>query len=364
MKVFLAGTSLRTDYGGPAYSVSRLGVELAKAGICVGFWTPDGSSLTSPLLNDSRVTRLSGSLVDALKAFGRADVIHDNGLWLPHNHRIAVIAGELSTPRVVSMRGMLEPWAFRHKGLKKKAAWTLYQRYDLSRAIFHHAAAEPEASGIERFALNVPVRVIPNGIDIPGNSASNVRCPPTSEPARTALFLGRLYPVKGLPMLIEAWSRARPGGWKLRIAGPDEAGHKRELVAAVEREGLREVVTFAGRVEGEAKARELTGADVLILPSLSESFGVVVAEALAYGVPVLTTTATPWNELSTQGCGWLVEPNVNAIERGLRTVTSLDQATLSRMGIAGKEFASRRFSWDHIAKNFIQLYSDALANRG
>lgn len=364
MKVFLAGTSLRTEYGGPAYSVSKLGVELAKAGIDVGLWTPDGSSLTSPLLNDSPVRRLSGSPREALKAFGRADVIHDNGLWLPHNHRIALIAGELSAPRVVSMRGMLEPWALRHKGMKKKAAWKLYQKRDLSRATFHHAAAEPEASGIERFGLRVPVRVIPNGIDIPDSSAIDAACPPNTGSARTALFLGRLYPVKGLPMLIEAWSRARPGGWKLRIAGPDEAGHKRELVAALEREGLGDIVTFTGRVEGEEKARELRGADVLILPSLSESFGVVVAEALAYGVPVLTTTATPWKDLPAQGCGWLVEPNASAIEAGLRRVTSLDKPALSRMGAAGRAFAASRFSWALIAREFVQLYSDARARKG
>ncbi|MEO5903213.1 MAG: glycosyltransferase [Gemmatimonadaceae bacterium] len=364
MKVFLAATSLRTDYGGPAYSVSRLGVELAKRGIGVGLWTPDGSSLTSPLLNDSPVTRLSGSLREALKAFGRADLIHDNGLWLPHNHLVAVVAGELSTPRVVSVRGMLEPWALRHKGLKKKAAWTLYQRRDLSRATFHHAAAEPEASGIERFALGVPVRVIPNGIDIPDRSAIKATCPSSTGSVRTALFLGRLYPVKGLPMLIEAWARVRPGGWRLRIAGPDEAGHKRELVAAVEREGLGDIVTFTGRVEGEEKARQLRAADVLILPSLSESFGVVVAEALAYGIPVLTTTATPWKDLPAQGCGWSVEPNARAIESCLRKVTSLDKPALSRMGAAGREFATSRFSWERIAREFVELYSDAVARKG
>ncbi len=327
----------------------------------VGLWTPDQSVLSTPLMDDSGVMRLGGSLREAATAFGRADVIHDNGLWLIHNHRIASLARECSLPRVVSVRGMLQPWALRHKGAKKKLAWALYQRRDLQSASFHHASAEPEASGIRGLELGVPVRVIPNGIDIPEDSkhAGFHHLGVSSE--RTALFLGRLYSVKGLPMLIEAWARVRPEGWKLRIAGPDEAGHKRELLAAVARARLSDSVTFTGRVDGDAKARELREADVLILPSLAESFGVVVAEALAYGVPVLTTTAAPWSDLSSHGCGWSVAPNLTALESGLSKVTSLDRPRLVQMGAAGRRFVAQRFSWARIAEEFHRMYVDTIA---
>ena len=94
-------------------------------------------------------------------------------------------------------------------------------------------------------------------------------------------------------MLVEAWARVRPQGWQLTVAGPDEAGHKAEIERAVAAAGLAELVTFAGPLYGEVKEAALLGADLLVLPSYSESFGMVVAEALAHGVPVLATTGTP-----------------------------------------------------------------------
>src|SRR6266446_5181204 len=139
MKVFLAGTSLLPAYGGPAFSVSRLAVALAEAGTEVGLWAPDQSAAVTPLLSPhSTVRRLTGSEAEALDSFGKVEILHDNGIWLPHNHRIAVLSERRGIPRVVSTRGMLEPWARSHKRLKKGLAWGLYQRRDLKHASCHH----------------------------------------------------------------------------------------------------------------------------------------------------------------------------------------------------------------------------------
>ena len=120
MKVFLAGTSLLPDYGGPAFSVSRLATALAEAGAEVGLWASDQSAAMTPLLSaKSSVQRLTGTEADALRSFGKVDVLHDNGIWLPHNHRLAELAMKRGIPRVVSTRGMLEPWAMNHKRWKK-----------------------------------------------------------------------------------------------------------------------------------------------------------------------------------------------------------------------------------------------------
>src|SRR5215470_8020556 len=111
MKVLLTVTSLLPAYGGPAFSVSRLGTALTQAGIDVGVWASDQSVETTPLLTGSPVRRLIGTEVEALEKFCSVDVIHDNGIWLPHNHRLALLAEARGTPRIVSPRGMLEPWA-------------------------------------------------------------------------------------------------------------------------------------------------------------------------------------------------------------------------------------------------------------
>ena len=158
-------------------------------------------------------------------------------------------------------------------------------------------------------------------------------------------------------MLIEVWSRLRPQGWRLVIAGPDEAGHQAELEAAVTAAGLGQVVSFAGPVEGEAKASVLRDADFLVLPSHSESFGMVVAEALALGTPVLTTTAAPWPALEQRGCGWRCAPTPDAIAAKLRRGhRDCDRATLRAMGAAGRDFVAETLGWDRIAAEFIALY--------
>ena len=358
VKVFLAGTSFRPEYGGPAYSVSRLAIALAEAGVEVGLWAPDQSAKVTPLLpaNARSVRRMRGSAADALHSFGRPDILHDNGIWLPHHHRLANLAKKQGIPRVVSTRGMLAPWAIHHKRWKKTIAWSGYQRRDLANANCHHATAEPEARTIRRLRLGVPVSVIPNRVDLPeSNPISSRHLVPRNE-WKTALFLGRIYPVKGLPMLVEAWAQVCPENWKLRIAGPDEAGHRFQLERAISEAGLDKVVSFLGPLEGWAKQAAFADADLFVLPSHSESFGMVIGEALAHKLPVLTTTATPWSMLRDYDCGWCVEPSVAGLTEGLGRATSCDFTILRAMGERGQAFVAREFGWARIARRFVEIY--------
>jgi glycosyltransferase involved in cell wall biosynthesis len=365
MRVFLAGASLAPVHSGVAYSVCGLANALARAGVDVGVWASDQSAATTPLLAaDLPLQRLTGTEAEALRGFGRTDLLHDNGIWWPHNHRLATLAQRHGIARVVSTRGMLEPWAMNHKRWKKRIAWGLYQRRDLTRALWHHATSDAEAGNVKRLALDVPVGVIPNGIDVPVQEAA-APFDAGSERAthrKTALFLGRLYPVKGLPMLVEAWARVRPDGWVLQIAGPDEAGHRAQVERAVAAAGLNDVVCFSGPVDGDAKRRAFLDADLFVLPTHSENFGTVVAEAMAHGLPVLTTTAAPWPVLRERGCGWWIEPTVEGIARGLRDATRLDLATLRAMGSKGRAFAAANYGWEGVAKRFMSMYELVKAN--
>lgn len=353
VRVFLAGTSLVRAYGGPAYSVSRLAVALAQAGVDVGLWAPDQSAATTPFLPAaSAVQRLTGTEAVALDQFGKTDVLHDNGIWMAHNHKLAQLAARRGLPRMVSTRGMLEPWAVNHKRMKKRIAWMLYQQRDLTRARGLHATAETEADNLERLRLGIPLHVIPNGVDLPQTVTGHA----TNE-LRTALFLGRIYPVKGLPMLIEAWERVRPTGWVLKIAGPEESGHRTLLEKQVSATNLGGNISFLGELDGQAKGAALFSADLLVLPTHSESFGMAVAEALAHGLPVLTTTGAPWPMLEQCDCGWRVAPTVDGIAEGLRQATSSDAGTLRAMGDRGRKLVAMEYAWEKVANQFVSLYS-------
>jgi glycosyltransferase involved in cell wall biosynthesis len=357
MKVILAVKSLFPSYGGPAFSVSRLALALADCGVEVGLWASDESAAKTLLLKTHpRVRPLAGSIVQAIDRFGRPDILHDNGIWLPHNHRIAELAAQRGLTRVVSTRGMLEPWAVNHKRFKKKVAWWLYQRRDLCRASYHHTTAETEANTVQHLKLGVPIGVIPNGVDVSeGHQGKR-----DQRKVRTALSLGRIHPVKGLATLLEAWARLRPHGWQLQLAGSDEIGYRAELEAKVSAASLSEVVHFLGPLQGAAKERAFENADLFVLPSFSESFGMAIGEALAHGVPVLTTTGTPWSMIIGHGCGWRVPPTVDGLTEGVRAATSLDSDTLSAMGARGRELVRRDFAWSNVAKQFIATYETLL----
>jgi glycosyltransferase involved in cell wall biosynthesis len=310
------------------------------------------------------VQRLTGSVSEALDSFGSVDVVHDNGIWLLHNHRLAAAAADRGIPRVVSTRGMLEPWAMNHKRLKKRLAWSLYQRRDLTRARCHHATAETEASNVRGLGLSVPVHVIPNGVDLPevDQKTESLSGRTVKGKKKTALFLARIHPKKGLPMLVEAWARVRPNGWNLQIAGPDESGHQAQVQRVVCAAGLDDVISFLGPLDEEAKRSAFLEANLFVLPTHSESFGMVIAEALAHGLPVLTTTGAPWPMLPERDCGWWVDPTVAGIAAGLHQATSVDPQALHVMGIKGREFVASEFGWLHIANQFVSIYEGLIVS--
>lgn len=351
MKIFLAGTSFHPSYGGPAHSVSRLGWALADQSHDVTLWAPDGSARESPLVEDHRrLEKASASLEKSLRSTA-PDLIHDNGIWLTHHHRLANFASRENLPWVVSIRGMLQPWAFQHKAAKKKLAWWLYQKRDLSRAALHHVTASHEIAPLVGRIPAARVCCIPNGIDCPSTSVKSAK-----DRQPVALFVGRLCPVKGLPLLLEAWNRVRPGGWHLRLVGPDEAGHRAELEALVSRFGLGEHVTFTGAMSGDELADEYGRASVFVLPSHTENFGMAIGEALAHGLPIITTHGAPWKLLEEEHCGWWVPVSVDGIAAALEDATNRSPTELAEMGARGRKIAADRFSWNKIAAEMISCY--------
>jgi glycosyltransferase involved in cell wall biosynthesis len=361
LRLFLAGTSFKPAYGGPALSVAMLANELGAAGVDVGVWAPDQSAENACELLGPMVRRLRGNSRKAMSDFGSIDILHDNGLWWPHNHGLSVLAKLRGISRIVSTRGMLEPWARAHKAWKKRVAWQLYQRRDLASAAAHHATSEQEAATLRSLELGVRVATIPNGVHVPSDgeltAARNAR---RSSQTRTALFMGRLYPVKGLPMLIDAWAQAKPQGWRLVLAGPDEGGHRAEIARTIAAHGLDGMVRFLGPVRPADRLQTYAAADLFVLPSYSESFGMAVAEAFAHGLPVLTTTGVPWPQIARDGLGWRVAPAVESIRDAIIDATSCNEVGLRDMGARGRELVRTRFGWPSAAKAMIDLYHSAM----
>ncbi len=283
----------------------------------------------------------------------RPTLIHNHGLWMPLNHWAVSMGCRGGIPVVVQPHGMLEPLALNYKAWKKKLALALFQRRDLAVARLLVATSSVEYDNIRRFGLRQPVAIIPNGVNLKVGAPQASLGPVVRQ--RVALFLSRVHPVKGLLNLVRAWAQLAPAGWRLRIAGPDDVGHLREVLALVRQLNLQGSVEYVGAVEGAAKTALYNAADIFVLPTFTENFGVVVAEALAHGIPVITTRGAPWADLETYGCGWWVDIGVEPLVFALLEAMALSDDERRTMGVRGIEYVSR-YDWDDIAKQTIEVY--------
>ena len=259
----------------------------------------------------------------------RQTVIHDHGMWLATNHAAATFASKRRVPRIVSPRGMLSSWALQRSGTKKRLAWHAYQKRDLATATAFHATSQLEADEIRASGLAQPIAVIPNGVQIPSSVVSSSE----RKGRRTMLFLSRIHPKKGLLNLVRAWHAASPGEqWQLIIAGTDDDRHAAEVQQEIARLNISDQVSFPGEISDANKWQAYGSADAFVLPSFSENFGLVVAEALAIGVPVITTTGMPWQDVCARRAGWRVEPSVAGLTTAIREATNLSPRELQQMG--------------------------------
>ncbi|MEM7429742.1 MAG: glycosyltransferase [Pseudomonadota bacterium] len=363
MKILHTVPHVCKEASGPSYSVSRLCDQLGGSGHEVSLYTIDAhrradahryrheTFASTPVAGKLGLSRgFSAALHDAAPT---ADLIHNHGLWMMPNVYPGDAARRSRTPLIVSPRGTFSPVALQRSRHVKQAFWWLKQRRAIETAACLHATSEQEYLDIRAFGLRQPVAGIPNGVDIP--EALEER---KSGERRTLLFLGRIHPIKGLDMLLEAWEQVSQehAEWDLVIAGSDADGYRQELDATVRRNKLNRV-RFAGPQYGDAKHAAYCAADLYILPSRTENFGHTVAEALARATPVITTTGTPWAPVVSEGCGWCVEPTVEAINGALKQGLKAAPADLAAMGARGRGWMRRDFSWEAVASQMTQVYA-------
>ena len=190
---------------------------------------------------------------------------------------------------------------------------------------------------------------------------------PRAEGVRRLLFVGRIYPVKGLVNLVRAWGLAaeRLGdgmqGWQLRIVGPDQAGHLACLQAEVRALRLDGTVEFAGPKYGKELSREYEDCDCLVLPSFTENFGGVVIDALAHGKPCIASSSTPWRELGDCGCGWWVSNEPEPLADAICEMIGAGDLRRREMGERGRALAEEKYSWPAVAESLTAHYGRVVA---
>ena len=364
----IAGT--RLDHGGTSRSVPHLCEALDEQGACVELVTGKpadplipcnypGGNVHISLVKESgfrrhwgMARRFQNQLAERIALANGPVIVHDHGIWLATNRATARTTRVLNVPRIVSPRGMLSQWSLSQGSWKKKIAWRMFQHNNLSTADGFHATGEQEAEDLRSLGFKQPIAIIPNGVVLPPTMPAKVSTGP-----KQVLFLSRIHPKKGLLNLLRAWQRVNPTNWRLVLAGPNENGHVQEVDSLATELGIREYIDFVGPVNDLEKWQLYCNADLFILPSFSENFGIVIAEALASGLPVITTTSTPWSSLVANDLGWWVEPNESQIENALREATSLPDLQRTEMGQRATRWGQTQFAWLAIAEHMLQFYA-------
>jgi glycosyltransferase involved in cell wall biosynthesis len=297
-------------------------------------------------------------------------VVHQHAIWTGMSRCTSMLHERFGIPTVVTPHGSLEKWALRKSGWKKKIAMALYESANLHNASCLYACSDQEVTSFRDFGLKNPVAVIPNGISADwltchGDNSAFRRQFGIPVDKRLLLFLSRITPKKGLSMLIDVMSNAKEllADWHLVIAGADEFNHQVTIENKIVVNGLESKVTFVGNLLGQIKRNSFSAAELFILPTLSENFGIVVIEALGAGIPVLTTKGAPWKVLEDQKCGWWSDVNTEALTEVLKSALSRSPEELRIMGQRGKELVAARYTWAKSAEMTIELYEWLLHRR-
>ena len=378
LKVCHVIACINQNIGGPALSVTNLTQALTQTAIEPHLWTihyPQHGAQLKPAgvkLHSYPATFLTQHLRGFHPIADRAlhqlaaqdiDLIHNHGVWMFPNLYARQAAKRYDLPLVISPRGMLEPWALQWSGLRKRVAWWLYERENLKQATLFHATSAMEVQAIRQLGFQQPIALIPNGVSIPAidqvpsKSVLSDQFPALAN-KRWLLFLSRLHPKKGLNTLLKVWEtlEAQFIDWQLVIAGPDLIGYQAQLVELTEKLNLQHRVTFTGMLSGDQKAAAFGNAELFVLPSHSENFGIAVAEALSYAVPAIATHGTPWEGLHHANCGWWIENNAETLKKALTEGMQLSDSVRRSMGLNGRALVTRQYAWSSIAQTTSAVY--------
>jgi glycosyltransferase involved in cell wall biosynthesis len=367
-----------TYWGGPIFSVYALNNALAQLpNVTLKILTTDSAG---PQLRERlNTTRLSGlyenqeivitkrvaSADVSIQLFAKlpslvrwADVVHLTSAYSFPTIPTLAVCRALRKPLVWSPRGSIlsaREWeGARHRRIKR--LWEVLCSTLIRRGmVITHTTSEPERQATQARLPKARAVIVPNGVDIPAVLADREWLPNGN---LRLMYLGRLSPEKGIENLLHALVQLNDPRVSLTIFGIGATAYTAELKSLAAQLGLLERgVSFAGHVNGNAKHEAFRMTDVCVVPSHTENFSMVVAEALAHGVPVIASWGTPWQQIRDKRCGLWVENSPESLGQAISTIRLCN---LSQMGHRGREWMRTEFAWNSIARAMHRVYEEAM----
>jgi glycosyltransferase involved in cell wall biosynthesis len=377
-------------YGGPSQAIIELATALRRCGIDVEVCSTDADgSGRLPVQLDKLVTYRGNQFRFFRRDWSEAfkfsrdmqrwlgqhvadyDLVHVHAVFSHSVYAAARACQRHQVPYIVRPLGSLEPWCIRQKPVRKFLAWHLFFHRALIRATAIHYTTEQERDLCEQpLALRNGI-VVPNGVEDPildvTANGSFRRTLGLNIGTPFLLALSRLHPKKGIELLLTVFAKMKASGqladWHLVIAGDGDARYAARLRALAESSQAARFVHWTGWLEGQNKLDVLAEADLFVLSSFQENFGIGALEAMACGTPVLVSEHVGLaTDVRQQRAGWVVDLNPEDLRRGLLEATA-DAAELATRGAAARALVRERFTWPKIAERWSAWYAQ-LAGQG
>lgn len=392
MRILHVIPTMSARYGGPAKACGEMSMALSDRGHQVeifttnydgfgGYVEPSVAPLsdrrdditihTFPVDLPPDYFRISRPLASALnEKLQKIDLVQVHSLYLFTTLATGFFARRHKVPLIIRPHGTLDPFIYpRHRGRKRVVEW-LYQNRIFKRAAAIHYTTAEERNLAAPYTFDRPGFVAPLGLNIedyrplPPRGTFRARFPETRDKT-ILLFLGRINFKKGLDVLAKAFGEVAKtrDDVHLVIAGPDNDALKPKVESWLKAEGVLEKTTFTGMLVGEDKLAALNDADLFVLPSFSENFGIAVIEAMACALPVLISDKVNiHNEISAAGAGH-VEPPEPARFAGRMLAMLDDRDALKVQGERGIETVTTLFNWPSIGARLENAYQAVVEGR-
>lgn len=382
MKLLHLIRSLHPAGGGPIEGIRQITPHLGALGVntsVVSFDAPDAPWLQhqpfraiglGPVAGTYGYRRGLPARIRSLASGHDAVIIH--GLWQYHAFATWRALRGSGIPYFVYSHGMLDPWfkrAFPLKHLKKWAYWPWadYRVLRDATAVLFTTEQERQLARESFWLYRANECVVGYGTSTPPDDPDRQRQAflerfPQLQGQRILLFLSRIHPKKGVDLLIEAFAAVAPSDPRLRlvIAGPDQVGWQASLQRQSAELGIADRITWPGMLSGDLKWGAFRVAELFCLPSHQENFGIVVAEALACGLPV--AVAAPVNiatEVADAGAGLVHADTAAGTIDALRQWLELSPAQRGQMGLRASQLFHHRFDFASVAQNLMPVLESA-----
>jgi len=370
--------------GGPSKAVIEMVLALRQSGVDAEILTTNDNGAGKLNVITKQVTHYEGVPVRffnrasppirALREFGYAfgfsrwlkdnihhyDAVHVHAIFSYCSSRAMQIARQQKVPYIVRPIGQLEAWSLEQSKLRKHYYLKFLEQTNLENASCVHFTADSEQAQAEKVLTDLRSQVIPLGLNIPMQLRQAKQKIEKRWKLRhenpTLLFLSRLHRKKGIELLLRALSEPFDHPFQLIIAGEGDPQYVSELETLIDELGLQKQCQLVGFVQGTEKNLLLQGADLYVLTSYSENFGIAVLEAMASGTAVLVSQEVALStQVAKSNSGYVCELDIDDIREHLINALSNTEHTQA-MGNQARSFVKQNYQWTHIAHQLIGLY--------